>query len=81
MGVEHDAEFVQRLHSDPRRAHRQRGARARIAHPLRDLPRDAGTSLKVEDLPATTAATLDDPEPLSMERMPGILDGRQLRSV
>jgi len=81
VGGEHHAEFVQRLDADLRLADRECGTRTGIAHPSRDLPRDPGTSLKIEDLLAPTLAALDDPELLSVKRMPGICNRHQLRSV
>ena len=81
VGGERGTELVQRRYTNPRLAGRERGARAGIAHPPGDLPRNAGTSLKVENFLATTAAALDDPELLSMKRMPRVGDSRQLRSV
>jgi hypothetical protein len=80
-GGEHSAELLQRLDTDLRLAERERSARACIAHPPRNFSGNPGTGLKVEDVLSTTATALDDPEPLSMKRMPWIRDGYQLRSV
>lgn len=78
---EHGPQFDQRLNADLGRASHHGRANGGIAHPGRQLARDAGTRFKVEDFPPAPPGALVKPQPLAMQRMPAIHDLNQARSV
>jgi hypothetical protein len=51
-------QLVQRVNGDLGLTSGHRGARRGVAHPRRNLPRQAGPDLDVEDLPAAALGSL-----------------------
>jgi len=78
---EHGPQFDQRRNADLGRAGRHGRAGGGIAHPGRQLARDAGMRLKVEDFPPAPPGALVEPQPLAVQRMPTVHDLDQARSV
>jgi hypothetical protein len=81
MGVENGPQFCQCIKRNPRAANGDRRACRGIAHPCRDLPRQARPDLDVEDLTPGTPLPPVNANALAVQRMPRILHYNKLRSV
>jgi hypothetical protein len=81
MRVENRAQLDQPGQCKLRRANGHRGTDRGVCHPRGKLSRQTRLDLDVENLSTTTAVPSVEANPLTVQRMPGILYNDELRSV
>ncbi len=81
MGVENRPKFNQRGERELGSPDSDRSTDRGISHPSRKLSRKTRLDLDVDDLTTTAAVSRIEPNPLTVERMPGVLHHDELRSV
>jgi hypothetical protein len=81
MNVENRSQLDQRSQSKLRRASGHRSTDRGVCHPRGKLSRQTWPDLDVENLSTTAAMPSVEANPLTVQRMPGILYYDKLRSV
>jgi hypothetical protein len=78
MSRQYGPELIQRLDPNLGRTRRHRRAYGGVAHPGGNLARNTSACLQIQNLAAITPGPLVEPEALTVERVPPILNQNRL---